>query len=262
MDYNEALRTIAELSPKIEESEGWKLHRRLRLLKLSAWTMERNYSELMEFLDGFANYKFATDLFRRREHFEAFADELYRRLHNYLASVVTLIDHSTAMVRSAYRRHPFGAEFAERVRAAVEESPRSQFVRGLRNYALHYRIPLATFSTITTLSEPGESAIYLSREKLLEYRDWKPASRRFLAKMESDNVDLRAVVLQHREDLDEFQGWVERRIREIHATQFAELHEMRARITEAERVRQTVIDTKLAKRAAEKAAAAAPQSEP
>lgn len=75
---------------------------------------------------------------RNRALMEVFLEEIARRLHNYVASARSLVEHTRIAVRET---EPVGtparAQYDERIRVDFADSPESRFVQDLRVFLLH-----------------------------------------------------------------------------------------------------------------------------
>ena len=102
---------------------------------------QRELMEMIEAIDSNANdlaILMAGNV-RHHEERKGLFTELIRRLHNYLASVVTFVDHTRNLMRSYEGSHTH-SEYEQRV-AAVTAHGLARFVTKLRSYLLHYRLP-------------------------------------------------------------------------------------------------------------------------
>ena len=77
---------------------------------------------------------------------EAYFNEFDRLLHNVVAAIGTLIDH-TRVVARRYEGTPFYDEYTRRVQQ-VGALPAARFVKDLRNYMLHRSLP-APYNQVT-----------------------------------------------------------------------------------------------------------------
>jgi hypothetical protein len=115
---------------------------------------------------------------------EQFNGEVARLLHNYAASSATLVDHSRRLV-SGYPESDFGTEYEQR-KDVVAASPEVNFVKGLRNYMLHRRLPAAGHSVRFTNSDDGsptgfEAEVRLSVAQLRTWDGWPAPARQLLS---------------------------------------------------------------------------------
>jgi hypothetical protein len=140
-----------------------------------------------------------------RERFQALVTQ---RLHNYLASTTSLVDHVRRVMRG--RSDPLAEEY-ERRKAALRQHPEVDFMVGLRNFTLHRALPLVGHMlSIQNVNTPGQSMaseVQLSVAELLDWKGWSMGSRTYV-KGQGDGVVLRAVVRLHGELIASFNVWL------------------------------------------------------
>lgn len=108
-----------------------------------------------------------------------------RRLHNFLASAGMLVDHTRSHIDRVYGKHSFREEYQQKMEDAFVSSDLAQFVQDLRNYNLHYALPMSwTELNLSISSEalPTLSGISfsLSTDELLKWNKWSAGAKRFL----------------------------------------------------------------------------------
>ena len=160
----------------------------------------------------------------------AFFAELDQRLHNMVASAVSLVDH-TRVLRKHYPSTEF-ADMFEKENRKVADAPESAFIRKLRNYLLHNGH--APFTSSATLPVPGgpsntiDMKLRLSSSALLAAYDWDLASRTFIENQPED-IDLMAVVTTYSSAMQALYGWTFDQYEVLH---HADVDEMNALIKE------------------------------
>lgn len=119
-----------------------------------------------------------------REATARFWEELDQRLHNQLASAVSLVDHTRRLLAYYDSDVPtMVAEYTQR-NAVVMAMKETSFLRDLRNYLLHYGVPPVVQSlALGPVGEGGGTghSIKLSASRLLEWDGWKKRSRDYLS---------------------------------------------------------------------------------
>lgn len=128
-------------------------------------------------------------LLTNRDHErEVFFTNLFRTLHNYLAMMVTLVDHARAHMEF-YGDTDF-AEEQKRRNDDVRQRISGKLLRDLRNYMLHRSVPPMEFSAHWSKDSPEADhiAVQLNSEKLLEWSKWSADSKRYLRSVKTLNV--------------------------------------------------------------------------
>jgi hypothetical protein len=150
-------------------------------LRWSTTTFARNTDELMGLLNrAAADVALALTLMNDDLQTDPFWPELDRRLHNQLASTVTLIDHTRRLISYYESDAPDLAAEYEARNARVRGTNEAAFLRGLRNYLLHYSVPVMIQALTFGPGAPRHD-IKLSAARLLEWPEWKAVARAYLS---------------------------------------------------------------------------------
>jgi hypothetical protein len=204
----------------------WRLRTRLEFFSFSVELLERNYEELVPFVTGIEQVKKPLDLLAVGEAWKL--DELLKevsfRLHNYLASAKSLVDHARTMYRQVYAEVGTFLEFPVETQRRFENDGLVQFVHGLREMAQHYQLPnvswRATFGSTFTL------AIMLRKSDLLRYTGWKSAAKSYIAAQDDDELSIRETLEAYHSKVIDFYVWLSENLQRIHAAEFEKLSAM------------------------------------
>ncbi len=108
-----------------------------------------------------------------KEERDRWLNEAGRLLHNVLAAVKTLVDHTNALHKALY---PSGEQFQDYTdrKRTLGQVPLVRFVQELRNLHLHWKLP-----NIVYVDRPGSGHtrtrhIVLARDELLTWNGWTP----------------------------------------------------------------------------------------
>jgi hypothetical protein len=154
---------------------------------LRSWSVfRRNTSELIDLLNTSATdiglaLQLVTDDPRTPM---PFWEELDQRLHNQVASAVSLVHHTRPLMDYYKADTPAMVAEYERRNKCIIEMNEAAFLRDLRNYLLHYGVPpvVHTFSLGPTTSTGATGhVVKLSAAHLLKWSEWKAQSRRYLS---------------------------------------------------------------------------------
>jgi len=213
-----------ELQDRIISSKGWLIASKIRPVGISLYVFNQNYNELKQFLVAYAKPDVALEISRvgNRKKLDAFMMEVTRRLHNYLASAMSLVDHSFLLVRALYKGTAFEKEYHIERNRRFAESPQFQFVQQLRNYALHESIIDAVAITSFGRDKPLDTSIKLQLETLRTWKGWKGRAREYLKKMPED-VKLLDLIESYTAEVKGFYDWINIRQQQIHKRDFDKL---------------------------------------
>lgn len=180
-------------------------------LQLTHYILNQNFRELVQIPDVLERNIDLIAIDKRRES-EALHVEFMRRLHNYLAAVKTLVDH-TRKFRKNWGDLELDTEFQRKLDALLEKSV-VKFVQELRNPTQHSRLPVIARVTTFERVEPNSDAVRpLTRlmvdiNELLVLHDWSPQAREYIREAaDRQKVDVTLAVRRYQEAITEFYEW-------------------------------------------------------
>ena len=201
---------------KLGSMPGFKIEVALEMIGASLHTLKANYADLEGFLTEVEHDPSILRAVTWGSHDARvdYLNETTRQIHNYVAAVKTLVDHTRKLERSLLPTEADAEDYEERVRVEFAESPLAQFVQQLRNYSLHVRPAEAGIRVTWRGEDRVESRIVSLRVKdLQEWDGWNRHAERYLATCGRE-VDLLAVCLEYRDRVvalyDEFEALVRR----------------------------------------------------
>lgn len=147
-----------------------------------------------------------------------------RSLHNYVASVNTLIDHMRRF-RSKESHPKFQANYDKRLKS-LADSDLSTLVPDLRSYFLHFDIPPIGSLLISGPENEVETHIVLDCEKLLEWGNWKPRSWDYLERSGS-SLRVLDVVQEYQSDIADFFKWFRKALLDTYEADLDEYRELK-----------------------------------
>ena len=163
--------------------------------------------------------------------------EILRLLHNFLASAKSLLSQTRVAVPSWYERTDFLKEYYEQVTSRFTNNPITKFIEDLRNYNLHYSLPIthATFSIHFEKETEKNNMSYsfvLVKSGLLEWSRWSKEGKNFL-RNSGDQIDIGNLVDEYYKQILDFHSWLINRLLEVHKEDLAWLAEMRKKTINA-----------------------------
>lgn len=212
MDKPEMFRISEELEAMPELARI----QQIDIQKLSYFVFEDNTAELRRVLDFHGDLKQNLPLFDtdNRDSLDALQREIGRLLHNFVASANTLIDTT----RRLYEKYENGAfpDYQTKIDSEFVTDPLSRFVKGLRNYAVHYEAPPLISKISFSIGENGnlKSQIVLPSKKLLGFK-WDAEAKRYITDC-GEEIVLDSVVNDYYHKVSNFYNWFYRRLNEIH----------------------------------------------
>lgn len=189
-------------------SERWEVVRR-------SWAIfVRNTNELIELLDiPTTNVHFSLLLMGDdRETTAKFWEELDQRLHNQLASVVSLTDHTRRLLAYYEADIPAFVDEYKKRNDAIRNMTQASFLRDLRNYLVHYGTPPVIQSmSLGPVNDSGEAAhsVKLSAPRLLAWNKWSSLSKCYLSSFaDRDGPVIRTDVTIYANSMSELFTWL------------------------------------------------------
>ena len=150
---------------------------------------------------------------------EDWQSEAARLTHNWLAAAGSLVSHARRVTRgTSMVSEAVLGEYLTRTQAEFTCDPLHQFVQKLRNFALHYDVPLTQMAMGGSLDNgvPGpdwRQGVSLDLKTLREWDGWNKGAKAFLAS-HGDNVFLVDLVDQYGAKVQSFYSWLLQRDRE------------------------------------------------
>ncbi|PHQ57245.1 MAG: hypothetical protein COC16_01455 [Lutibacter sp.] len=130
-----------------------------------------------------------------------------RHFHNYISTYLSLTDHTRIIYRKLYEPYGFLPEYQGKVDMYFKNHKLSVFVKDLRQYIQHYKLPYLTSQIKRNSVFEGFSPhLLIEVEDLLEFSSWNKLSKEFINE-NPDGVDLLLVVKTHYKHTKEFYDW-------------------------------------------------------
>lgn len=236
IDMSDFYRIAAQLEMEIQDTEGWRVTRQLRVLQASYKIFVGNYKALRYALDRYNEPDVALKLWdiKNRQHLEEFQHEVIRLFHNFLAAARSLVDHTRKYSRDFYRNHPFLEEYQTEIDKRFKQSDICRFVEDLRNYTLHVGLP-STHMVIEANNEGAphiRSDVSLDLQSLLHSGRMSALSRQYI-RGTGKTASLKEVVESYADLVADFHRWFYKEQLRIHADSLAELRKLMSALDEA-----------------------------
>ena len=221
---------LDDLQRRIQEHPAHVEYWRCKGLKQTLAVFQVNAGELMALLEQAAtDAELAMELVqnvRPPEVRDGFRLGVLRALHNYVASAMTLVDHSRRMMRD---RSGQIADELEKRKEAFLANPEARFVQDLRNFTLHRELPpLGHKVSMQNLNTPDVtmvSEVQLSVESLRSWDGWTATSLEFL-NQQGGAVELRPVIERHRDLVIDMNAWLLNELVDANADLLDEVDEL------------------------------------
>jgi hypothetical protein len=120
--------SVEEIIRRIEGSEAAKVRRSMRPVEITHEILRGNLNELVKALQSYEDPEYRAHLWLSDEQLgsmatlDGYMTEVFRLFHNFVASVMTLVEHTRATMRKLYKGQPFLAEYEARVSKEFDAS--------------------------------------------------------------------------------------------------------------------------------------------
>ena len=215
-----------ELQQELLAMPEHKLLLELDGLQMSIWLFEQNFLELKSIISQILLAEQSLHLATPKNHrlFEMYIFELTRRLHNFVASVTSLVDHTRRLYRSNYKQSGLFPEYEAKVQSYFADWSLVQFVQGLREFMQHYKLPRIALETrvLNLQTEEMVHRLTIPKKNLLENGfKWNAKAREFIAGYGDNSVDLWQAVDNYHTHVLKFYEWFAIKQREIHRKEYS-----------------------------------------
>jgi len=231
---------LLALAQEVHNSNALKYQGRIETLGVNFFVFNRNYQELKKLLEAVKNQEKKLQLWdlRNRHQLEVTINETLRLLHNFLASAKSLIDQTRVVIRNWYKETEFLKEYKTQVDSRFINNPLTGFIEDLRNFSLHYSLPLtnATLSVQIIDRKTGQGtadfSFVLIKSDLLVWKGWTEKGKEFLSTAK-DKINIGILVDEYYKQIFDFHSWLINSLQEIHKDDLLWLAEMRQKTIEA-----------------------------
>lgn len=219
---------------KVENSEAYNIYQRSLDLDQNLFVFERNYQDLKRAIEKCSQGE-GIDLLWDHHQSQIILHHICRYVHNFLASAMTLVDHTRIIIRENYKGTSFHTEYQDEIDKRFSENPLPQFIKDFRNYALHYSLPITGFrNSVRTNQATGDQeervAFFINKSTLLIWLGWKKG-KDYLERLDEE-ISIENLIDDYYKIVFDFHTWLHNRLNEIHQEEFDWLFRMQERITE------------------------------
>jgi hypothetical protein len=218
----------ADLYKQINSCPGMRSYRLIVSYQTSQDIYSGNYQQLKAALAHIHDPGNVISLFglENRGHLNALQIEVIRLFHNYVASALTLVDHTRNLSKDESVREDQRAEYQAKVDALIEAEPLTSFIQDLRNYFLHCGIP-ATGTELNWTKERQtiDTRAYLDLRKMKEWSRWRSKSKEFITNA-GEKITLLEIVDKYTLSISRFHDWFSAWFEQIHRSELDELRKL------------------------------------
>jgi hypothetical protein len=215
---------------KLQASSEMEIYRNLQALSASYGVFKGNYDALVYHLDHLNNPRESLFMYssEQTENLERLIDESSRLFHNFLASAQSLVDHTRVIVNKLYSNQEFKKEYDEKRAQDLTNNPVRRFVQDLRNYTLHYTLPIPALHEL--FAEDIEMSVRLDVEILKQWNGWDKISTSYLETL-GESFCIISLSNEYFFLIQNFYQWLTERQTQLHQSDLENLQKMRDELT-------------------------------
>lgn len=187
----------------------------------SQYAVNANCQEL---LDLIKSYKRDLSIWKDPSRIQGFRKEFLRRLHNYLASIYSLVQHTEVFI-GHLKSEEVGKCFELEKEELEEKHSCARFMRDLRTYMQHYQLPIVSATLGFRVTDPKNRKVVFQQKLLLKKNDmlkwtrWSRQSKEYLRKY-SREVDMEVAIIEYQKLIERFWRRVRSKLIETHLEEF------------------------------------------
>lgn len=225
-----------DLIRELEQMPEHQTLEKIRHFGLSLHIFERNYIELLHHLKNHNNPRQSLDLFgqENRHLLHAYQAEITRFLHNYIASSLSLVDHTRNHFKDLYGKNNLFLDYQDQINNQFVNHPLSVFIKDLRQYFQHFQMPRLSSKLQYTKDAPDfVMSINIPLKDLSKYSGWHAKAKEYMSFFKED-IDLLKLIEDYHKHIVDFYNWFIKRQMKIHQKDIekVELHKRKIRDNE------------------------------
>lgn len=197
------------------------IRQQLLAFNTSIYIFDKNFEELHRLINFLLNHPEAEMLLseRNKDRLRGVQIDIIRRLHNFVAASLSLIDHTRRLYKKLYADSDQFPEYQAKVDSEFKVDPLSQFIKCLRQYCQHYKAPDIGIKVTVTQSEEGmteQKQSILMLDDLKTFDSWNSHAKKFIDS-QGEAIDILEVASAYREKVITFYKWFQSRQIDIHS---------------------------------------------
>jgi hypothetical protein len=223
---------ISQLMKELPDMPEYHLYVELQQFNNSIYIFDRNFDELHKLIQFLTNDPRVNELYwlENRDKLQMFSREVSRLLHNFVAAAMSLIEHTRRLDEKLYRDRGRFPDYQKRVDKEFTHDPLARFVKDLRRYCQHRKLPILAFtSSLKSSKDRLTRTITLPREEIEAFDDWSADAKKYLNTIK-DEVNILEVATSYRNKVIKFYEWFQLRQEEIHSEELKRFQQKEERL--------------------------------
>lgn len=223
---------IEELEHKTGEVPNARVIGEINRLEYSLLLLTRNHKFLKDILEGIVkDHRLSSEIFNRKFRWKSdlLFKEISFRLHNFVASAQSLVDHSRRVYRKVYKTKGKFDAYERKVQTDLVNNGLIQFVQKLRQMCQHYHLPQV--SAELKVGKTSKMTLFLYKNELLGFDGWNAAAKNFINSHE-EKIDLLKITNDYYEQISAFHDWVKKEFLSMYSEELEEIKSIQNEINQ------------------------------
>lgn len=218
---------------ELKQHPANEIFRKYKRLDASIYIFNRNYFQLKKYIEFYKSEKECFNIIGdgTSENYWKYLMEVTRLLHNYVASVHSLIDHTRVYCNNEYLKKGLFLDYSNKVEMTFKNNSCAVFIKELRQYIQHYSIPDVFIKVVLRINNV-DVRLKLNSKTLMAYTRWHKLSKEYI-RIQEENVDLENAIDEYRNIVIEFYNWFRTRENDLNKVilqNYIELEEKKLQI--------------------------------
>lgn len=163
--------------------------------------------------------------------------EVARRVHNFVAASLMLVEHTRIFMREQYADTPFLDRYQAKVNGEFADNPLVRFVQDLRNFMLHKGLPdsemFLDFQPNSALPGSGTltTGIRIRSAHLSIWSGWSDQARAFIGGS-GEFLEIRSFVEAYTDKIQLFHDWLQDELDRFHQADLDKLRTLQGSLNQ------------------------------
>jgi hypothetical protein len=163
--------------------------------------------------------------------------EVTRRVHNFVAASLMLVEHTRIFMREQYADTPFLDRYQAKVNGEFADNPLVRFVQDLRNFMLHKGLPdsemFLDFQPNSALPGSGTltTGIRIRSAHLSIWSGWSDQARAFIGGS-GEFLEIRSFVEAYTDKIQLFHDWLQDELDRFHQADLDKLRTLQGSLNQ------------------------------
>ena len=211
--------TLNLLRVELEKTKGIEISDRLDWLDYCLFIFDENYKELESFSAFSEKPDVAWSSFSNHDYSKHVHGNFVRKLHNFLVSSQSLVEHTRVPMRKWYKKTEFLVTYQDKIDEVFLNDPLTSFISDLRNYCTH-KSPIGILTNHQVFPN-RRNTTYIHKDSLLSWKERNKKTIEYLKKYEND-IPVMEPIEEYRNKVIEFRIWLRKEIERFHGKEIME----------------------------------------